>query len=480
MSNFALLDEPDKETREKSMLDFLRKNRGNHKLNTPEFVKETVRRLAIPPLRNFLELDLEAQQKQTKPVFSNNLFSAINGFAFNCRTGVTQAHKDEFARDIFMNNVKDYLASIEKSIHTGRDTELLVLFKEKWSNYLLFSEYLRRLFQQNDSHRTSSKKKYMMQLSLMEFAKLIFEKEKEHLLDTIQNIINQERAGEMVDRDAIKAAVDMFVVLGKLVEDDGKEAEESQTLRTIKDVRAALFDTSMVDGNSTYIQHFHEPFLVRTREYFTMKAEEWLSGGSTMQYIKLVESGINSERERIEAYLPPLTGDALNKIINEECIINKADELYSNPISGAVVLFKQEKFTDISSMYHLLKRVDKENKIGEALLEHIKCLLANELQARESRLTKLCAKAKAPAAAKKMRERPQDPELIDGILQIHGKYLAVVKTYLNADPVVERCFHEAFTTFWNKDTSKPSRIKIFAHFIDGVIKRKVCFCLEFL
>ncbi|XP_041483439.1 cullin-3-like [Lytechinus pictus] len=149
---------------------------------------------------------------------------------------------------------------------------------------------------------------------------------RDHLRQTLLDLVMRERKGEVIDRLAVKNACQMLMVLG-------------------------------IDSRSVYMEDFERPFLDQSADFYRMESQNFLAENSASVYIRKVEARINEEAERAVHYLDKSTEDPIVKVLEEELICKHMRTIVEMENSGVVHMLKNNKKEDLACMYKLFKRV---------------------------------------------------------------------------------------------------------------------------
>ncbi|XP_022258155.1 cullin-3-A-like isoform X2 [Limulus polyphemus] len=149
---------------------------------------------------------------------------------------------------------------------------------------------------------------------------------RDHLRETLLDMVMRERRGEVVDRLAIKNACQMLVVLG-------------------------------IDLRCIYEEDFEKPFLAQSAEFYRMESQEFLAENSASVYIYKVEQRINEEAERAKHYLDESTEEKIVQVVEKELITEHMKTIVEMENSGVVHMLKNQKTEDLGRMYKIFSRV---------------------------------------------------------------------------------------------------------------------------
>nr|XP_029509828.1 cullin-3-like [Oncorhynchus nerka] len=143
---------------------------------------------------------------------------------------------------------------------------------------------------------------------------------RDHLRQTLLDMIARERKGEVVDRGAIRNACQMLMILG-------------------------------LEGRSVYEEDFESPFLEMSAEFFQMESQKFLAENSASVYIKKVEARINEEIERVLHCLDKSTEEPIVKVVERELISKHMKTIVEMENSGLVHMLKNGKTEDLGSFF---------------------------------------------------------------------------------------------------------------------------------
>ncbi|XP_033097414.1 cullin-3-B-like isoform X2 [Anneissia japonica] len=149
---------------------------------------------------------------------------------------------------------------------------------------------------------------------------------REHLRQTLLELVMKERRGEVVDRGAVRNACQMLMMLG-------------------------------IESRTVYEEDFEKPFLQQSAEFYRNESQNFLAENSASVYIKKVEARINEEAERASHYLDKSTEVHIVGVLEEELISKHMKTIVEMENSGAVHMLKNNKKEDLACMYKLFKRV---------------------------------------------------------------------------------------------------------------------------
>uniref|UniRef100_A0A8C1XZS6 Cullin 3a n=1 Tax=Cyprinus carpio TaxID=7962 RepID=A0A8C1XZS6_CYPCA len=243
---------------------------------------------------------------------------------------------------------------------------------------------------------------------------------RDHLRQTLLDMIARERRGEVVDRGAIRNACQMLMVLG-------------------------------LEGRSVYEEDFEIPFLDMSAEFFQMESQKFLAENSASVYIKKVEARINEEIERVMHCLDKSTEEPIVKVVERELISKHMKTIVEMENSGLVHMLKNGKTEDLACMYKLFGRVPNGLKtmcecMSWYLREQGKALVSEE------------GEGKNPV------------DYIQGLLDLKSRFDRFLLESFNNDRLFKQTIAGDFEYFLNLNSRSPEYLSLF---IDDKLKKGV-------
>ncbi|XP_039644888.1 cullin-3b [Perca fluviatilis] len=243
---------------------------------------------------------------------------------------------------------------------------------------------------------------------------------RDHLRQTLLDMIARERKGEVVDRGAIRNACQMLMILG-------------------------------LEGRSVYEEDFEAPFLEMSAEFFQMESQKFLAENSASVYIKKVEARINEEIERVMHCLDKSTEEPIVKVVERELISKHMKTIVEMENSGLVHMLKNGKTDDLACMYKLFSRVPNGLKtmcecMSSYLREQGKALVSEE------------GEGKNPV------------DYIQGLLDLKSRFDRFLQESFNNDRLFKQTIAGDFEYFLNLNSRSPEYLSLF---IDDKLKKGV-------
>ncbi|TSP46850.1 Cullin-3 [Bagarius yarrelli] len=243
---------------------------------------------------------------------------------------------------------------------------------------------------------------------------------RDHLRQTLLDMIARERKGEVVDRGAIRNACQMLMILG-------------------------------LEGRSVYEEDFEAPFLEMSAEFFQMESQKFLAENSASVYIKKVEARINEEIERVMHCLDKSTEEPIVKVVERELISKHMKTIVEMENSGLVHMLKNGKTEDLACMYKLFSRVPN------GLKTMCECMSAY-----------LREQGKALVSEEGEGKNPVD--YIQGLLDLKSRFDRFLQESFNNDRLFKQTIAGDFEYFLNLNPRSPEYLSLF---IDDKLKKGV-------
>eukprot|EP00708_Paratrimastix_pyriformis_P002138 GAFH01000877.1.p2 GENE.GAFH01000877.1~~GAFH01000877.1.p2 ORF type:complete len:758 (-),score=373.48 GAFH01000877.1:226-2445(-) len=322
-------------------------------------------------------------------------------------------------------------------IRKNHGEQLLECLYRRWEKYKLLGKILNCIFQYLDRFYTQ-RDRYTVNragadnpLPLKDLADSLF---KVHVFDGIKDQVNgiilqfirREREGEMVDRNMLKSAVEVFIVMGQN--------------------KLTLYETD-----------FETIFLRDTAGYYKRLSQQWIATDSCPEYLTKCEDRIAQEMLRVDAYLHSTSGPKLNAVMNKELLAAHVTRLIEMENSGALALLHQNKSDDLARMYRMVSRLDDK----DGVLPMCRYMKDHVIQIG---LAAVAEQGKVQAA--------DVAAFVDRLLEIQAKYTELVSKAFQKNQHFEQALKEAMAEFVNKQTDKNTTAQLIAVYVDEYLKEK--------
>ncbi|XP_077580980.1 cullin-3-B-like [Stigmatopora nigra] len=243
---------------------------------------------------------------------------------------------------------------------------------------------------------------------------------REHLWQTLLDMIKRERRGEVVDRGSIRNTCQMLMVLG-------------------------------LDSRIIYEEDFERPFLEMSAEFYQMESQRFLAENSTSIYIKKVEARINEEIERVKHCLDKSTEESIVKVVERELITKHMKTIVEMENSGMVHMLQNGITEDLVCMYKLFSRVPN------GLKTMCDCM-------------SLFLREQGRALVSEEGEGKNPVDFIQGLLELKMVFDHFLQESFNNDKLFKQTIAGDFEYFLNLNSRSPEYLSLF---IDDKLKKGV-------
>jgi cullin 1 len=380
----------------------------------------------IPP-------DVQQPSDPTKPkkVFTTAKYSELYTTVYNM---CTQRAPNNWSEQLYKRYGEAMLAYVNRQVLPAlrglKDRALMVELLHRWQNHKIYVKWIDRFFTYLDRYYVKLQStENLNHKGIKVFLEAVFEEVKVDVRSALLNIIELERAGDMVDHDLIKGIVEMYIDLGL--------------------------------GNLTvYNQDFEEQFLPATSEHFTRKASGWLSSDSFPDYIKKAESALQSEEQRVENYLHRSTLPKLKHVVIQAVVAQPQKQLLEKE-TAVYYLLDNDKREDLMRMHKIFGLVEGGlNPIATIFRSYV-TERANSVV--NDRLEELKQATK--------QEALNDPSFIQAMLDLHDRFKSIVHESFSQDSLFQKALKEAFETALNRELGKYSFAALMSSFCDRILKK---------
>eukprot|EP00555_Chaetoceros_dichaeta_P008358 CAMPEP_0198255728 /NCGR_PEP_ID=MMETSP1447-20131203/5791_1 /TAXON_ID=420782 /ORGANISM="Chaetoceros dichaeta, Strain CCMP1751" /LENGTH=743 /DNA_ID=CAMNT_0043942169 /DNA_START=56 /DNA_END=2287 /DNA_ORIENTATION=- len=391
---------------------------------------EEIKKKAIDALEDMLDNGLEAGKAN---LFPPKKYIEIYTICYNM---CTQRSPYNWSNELYQKHgetIKNYLVqTVLPALHEKSGQGGPILLQElqyRWSNHQLMNKWLMKFFIYLDRyHVTHHTLPTLGQAGLKHFKTHIYEVIKVDTTHAILSLINQEREGEIIDKTLVKSNVESYELIGM--------------------------------GNlDSYTNDLELPLLDSTREYYAKKREAWIVTDSTPAYLIKAEAVLEAEKNRVTDYLNPASESKLLRVCEEEILGKVVMELLEKEGSGCCVLLANDKSDDLKRMFRLFSRLEKGKNPMAAIVESFISSMGHEIiNQRQARLDG------------GEKDRNDDPAFVRALLELHKKYLGVIKEDFLGHALFQKALKDAFVDFVNKNIGLFTNAELLSTFCDRVLK----------
>jgi cullin 3 len=262
---------------------------------------------------------------------------------------------------------------------------------------------------------------------------------KDHLRQTLLEMVHKERRGELTDRSAIKNACQMLMTLG-------------------------------IESRSVYYEDFEDPFLQQSAEFYRRESQNFLAENSASVYIRKVDERIREESERANHYLDKSTEPRIVKVLEDELISSHMKTIVEMENSGVYHMLKHDKHEDLSYMYKLFHRVPNglqtiADCMSAYLREQGRNLVTSSSSSTASNLL-----IEAPSSADRDESSKTPIMFIQSLLDLKERFDFFLRASFGEDKLFKQRINTDFEYFVNLNARTPEYLSLF---IDDKLKKGV-------
>ena len=329
------------------------------------------------------------------------------------------------------------------TLRESHDEFFLKTLVARWKNHKLLTKWLSKIFNYLDRYYIVRYNLPRLQnVGIESFRNSVYKELHVKTRLAVLREMEKDREGEIVDTDLLRDTLSIFQEVGMGTMD-------------------------------AYKKDFEVYMLECTGEYYQKCASAWIQEDSTPDYLKKAEARLQEEEARVDKYLHVEGKSALLKEADGKLLEQHQQVLLDKQDSGLHTLLKDGRTEDVARMFRLFSRLANglepmakifKGFIVEAGLELIDA--TNESVAR--------AEANKEAA-KDGGKRPKDPladhAFIRRAIELHDRFMDVLKICFDLSPVFHKALKEAFESFFNKSVAGHSVPELMASFSDAILKK---------
>ncbi|KAK4151499.1 Cullin [Chaetomidium leptoderma] len=270
----------------------------------------------------------------------------------------------------------------------------------------------------------------------------------------VLDLVNMERDGDIIDRNL---------------------------LRQITSMLEALYETDdELENAKLYLTVFEPRFLSASQAFYKTECEKLLREGNASAWLRHTQRRLREEQDRCDTSLSILTADKIAKVIEQELIVAKLNDFLAMEGSGMKSMVDNDRHEDLSILYQLISRVDK-NALKTILQSRVMDLgLEIEQALKSTDFSTPGAGAEAEDAAEGGEKTKVQPlsaaaqqtataiKWVDDVLQLKDKFDNLSTTCFNQDIVLQSAVTKSFSEFINIFKRSSEFVSLF---IDDSLKR---------
>lgn len=386
-------------------------------------------------LRNAIQ---EIQKKNNSGLSFEELYR-------NAYTMVLHKHGDRLysgLRDVVIEHLR---SKIRAEVLGSMNNNFLETLNTAWSDHSTSMVMIRDILMYMDRVYVSQQNAlpvYNLGLTLFRDEVIRHGNIRDHLRNSLLEMIMAERRGEIVNRIGLKNACQMLVQLG-------------------------------VDGQPVYEQDFEEPFLKQSADFYRVESQNFLSENSASVYVHKVEQRLIEESERAKNYLALTTEPKIIAVLESELITRNMRTIVEMENSGVVSMLVNNRIEDLRCMYRLLKRVGGGLKtitdcLSQYLREQGKALVEEDEQ-QQPNIATAAAAAPSSSLAAVPAQPPRNPvQYVQSLLELKDRFDRFLQSAFDNDRQFKQVISTDFAHFINLNKKSPEYLSLY---IDDKLKK---------
>lgn len=304
-----------------------------------------------------------------------------------------------------------HLKEIAASVEASQGSLFLEELNKKWMEHNKALQMIRDILMYMDrTYIPSTHKTPVHELGLNLWRDNIIHSSniQTRLKDTLLEIVQKERGGEVINRGLMRNIVKMLMDLGP----------------------------------SVYQQDFEKPFLDVSANFYRGESQQYIECCDCGDYLKKAEKRLNEEIERVSQYLDAKSEVKITNVVEKEMIQSQMNRLAHMENSGLVNMIVDDKYEDMGRMYNLFRRVPN----GLTLIRDV---MTSHIRETGKQLVTDPEKLKDPV------------DFVQRLLDEKDKHDKIINLAFNKDKTFQNALNSSFEYFINLNTRSPEFISLF-------------------
>jgi cullin 1 len=347
----------------------------------------------------------------------------------------TQRSPYNWSRELYQRHgetIERYLTTMVLTAlrdKTGQGgTVLLSELQSRWTNHQIMNKWLKRFFTYLDRYYVKHHSlPTLSQAGLRCFRTHIYDEMKRDTTSAILGLVDDEREDKIIDKSLVKSIVELYENMG-------------------------------MGSLDAYNADLEEPLLNSTREYYAKKREDWIND-STPDYLIKAEQALTEERNRVADYLNSSSEIKISKVVEEEILEKVETVLLEKENSGCRALLQNDKSEDLQRMFRLFQRLENGLVPIASIVQEFITSMGHEIMNRRQ--------ARLDGGEK---DKNDDPKFVKSIIDLHEKYLGVVKKDFSGHSLFQKALKDAFVDIVNKNIGQFTNAELMSTFCDRILK----------
>lgn len=310
-----------------------------------------------------------------------------------------------------VKTMTEHLASVAAAVEAAHGALFLEELNARWADHNKSLQMIRDILMYMDRTFVVNQNKtpvYELGLNLWRDHVVRAPEIRGRLRETLLDLVQRERQGEVVNRGLMRSVTKMYADLGQAV----------------------------------YQDDFERPFLDAAAGFYAIEAQAFLETSDCAEYLRKAEGRLTEEIERVAHYLDPKTEAKITGVVERELVGNHMKLLVEMENSGLIVMLLNDKYEDLARMYALFRRVPTG-------LQTLREVMSNFLRETGKQLVNDPETSKEPV------------EFVQRLLDEKDKYDRIIQVSFANDKLLQNALNGAFEFFINLSPRSPEYISLF-------------------
>ncbi|XP_028053255.1 cullin-3A-like [Camellia sinensis] len=311
-----------------------------------------------------------------------------------------------------------HLKEMAKSIEAAQEGLFLEELNRKWADHNKALQIIRDMLMYMDrTFIPSTHKTPIHELGLNLWRDNIIHSSKiqPRLQDTLLELVQRERTGEVINRGLMRNIMNMFMDL----------------------------------GGSVYQEDFEKPFLEVSADFYRGESQQFIECCDCGDYLKKAEKCLNEEIERVSHYLDAKSEAKVTNVVEKEMIESHMNRLVHLENSGLVNMIMDDKYEDLERMYNLFRRVSNGLSI-------IRDVITSYIRDTGKQLVTDPERLKNPV------------DFVQRLLDVKDKHDRIISVAFSNDKTFQNALNSSFQYFINLNPQSPEFISLF---VDDMLRK---------
>lgn len=334
-------------------------------------------------------------------------------------------------------------------LQSVKGVDLLIDYLRRWREIASYVEFMKRVLNHLQRYWIADNVNSLKNDPVRPLDKLLMFYWREDLLgrlpavvDISLNLIDDERRGKVVDRDAVRGIVNNFVEIGAADVCDNQMNQD-----TIDGLEPRSFDH--FSTLRLYLRVFEEPFISRTREFFKREGVRIARDGKISSFVSQIQDLLNREEERVRCLLHEDSIPRVRRAAEEELVGNHKEYLQEE----AAKMIHEGREQELIVVYKLLDRVYGLIPIRDFFSNYVR---------NEGNLVI----SKYIQDLNGSTDIARNLVILENLVYLYMKHSSMVRRCFDGSNMMLLAIDNAFRCFLNRSLGPISLAQLLAHYVD--------------